>query len=69
MNHCKTCKFWSWRLFPQNGVADCDKVNHIDTEKGDKAFFVEATAHDDSGLDTTLMTGENFGCIHHQPKE
>lgn len=64
MNTCETCIYWGR---PKNDVADCDMVTNIVTDKT-KTFEIEATASDDSGLQTTLMTGKNFGCIWHLAK-
>jgi hypothetical protein len=54
-------------------MADCDLP---DTITGDKlckdgsgtGIAIYATASDDSGLEAKLLTGANFGCIHHCPK-
>lgn len=67
MKTCETCKYWAVDYKIENDVADCDKVDSIITDKS-KTFEIEATASDDSGLATTLMTGRNFGCIHHEIK-
>jgi len=73
MNTCKTCKYWALSFKPtkENPVADCDLPDTITGEKLFKqgaGMEINATAHDDSGLQAYLMTGENFGCIHHKEK-
>ena len=68
MNTCKTCKHWSHHFDIKKGIADCDRLDCMNDEKAGTTFSIEATAHDDSGLQTWLMTGENFGCIHHDTK-
>ncbi len=68
MNTCKTCKFWNVSRTINNGVSDCDKVDCIVKDKS-QTFEIEATADDDSNMNVTLMTGENFGCILHEPKQ
>lgn len=66
MKNCKTCKYWNRDRTVQNGVSDCDMEGEF--EKGDKAFFIDVFVHDDSGMSVKLMTGENFGCVHHTEK-
>jgi len=65
---CKTCKWWNSGRPTKNIIAECDFGNTITGEKFEKtkkAFYVTASAHDDSGLQYGLMTGEDFGCLHH----
>jgi hypothetical protein len=65
---CKTCKWWNEGRATKNIIAECDFGNTITGgkfEKTEKAFYVTADASDDSGLHYELMTGEDFGCIHH----
>ena len=73
MNTCKTCKHWSHSFRPtvQNPVADCDLPDTITGEKlhkEGKGMELYVQVNDDSGLQVTLMTGENFGCVNHTPK-
>lgn len=74
MNTCKSCKYWnvSYKI-DANKMSDCDFPDTITAEKFIKdgsgtGIKIEATAHDDSGLMVTFLTGENFGCIHHKQK-
>jgi len=69
MNTCKTCKYWSDRYKIDKGVSDCGFIDTISATKDRKTYVdIEATAHDDSGLQVALMTGEDFGCVHHKGK-
>lgn len=67
MENCKTCKYWTAHKGKVTG--ECDKPDHFDGKStNDKEFSYDIFVHDDSGLTVTLVTGENFGCILHQPK-
>ncbi len=68
MNTCKTCIYWNSSCAIKNGVSDCDMVDSVIKDKS-KTFEIIATADDDSNMNVKLMTGENFGCIHHEPKQ
>ena len=63
METCATCKYWGTHF---SGA--CDKVNNIPESK-EKFFEIEATAHDDSGLEAMLITGPDFGCNLYRPKK
>lgn len=65
---CKTCKWWNEGRPTKNIISECDFIKTITGEKFEKtkkAFYVTADASDDSGLHYELMTGEDFGCVHH----
>lgn len=71
MKTCKTCKFWRDTVYnAANKTADCGYIG-IWPEPKDKTTSVEIVVdvHDDSGLNVKLVTGENFGCVHHQEKQ
>ncbi len=68
INTCKTCICWNVSRSIKNGVSDCDMVDSVIKDKS-KTFEIIATADDDSNMNVKLMTGENFGCIHHEPKQ
>ncbi len=72
MNTCKTCKFWGKPkkagMLGLSNIADCDMVNNIIPEV-DKTFEIDASADDESNMNVALITGENFGCIHHEAKK
>jgi len=74
MNTCKSCKYWNVsRKIDANKMSDCDFPDTITADKYTKdgsgtGIEIEATADDDSNLCVTLLTGENFGCIHHTAK-
>lgn len=65
MNTCKTCKFWSRVGMSVEGL--CDKVDCIIRDKK-LTFEINAEADDDSGMTVQLITGEDFGCVHHESK-
>ncbi len=67
MNTCKTCKYWSDNLKIVDKVSDCGKVGSYDS--GEMTFAMDITVDDDSNLNSYLMTGEDFGCIHHKDKD
>ena len=70
METCKTCKYWNRNYTIANGVSDCDFVGTITAEKaGTKTLRIDSTVQDDSGLSVVLMTGKDFGCIHHTKKQ
>jgi hypothetical protein len=74
MKTCKSCKYWNVsRKVDVNKMADCDFPDTMTAERFIKngsgtSMEIEATAHDDSGLSVTLLTGENFGCTQHVEK-
>lgn len=55
MEKCKHCKFWGKDF---EGV--CDRVNHSGIEK---IISIWSYASDDTGLETRLVTGPDFGCV------
>lgn len=61
---CSTCKHWE-RIGTHSTTGICDRV---DGWKSDIIFDVVATASDDTGLESHLETGHNFGCILHEDK-
>jgi hypothetical protein len=63
MKTCKTCKYWGVYI-----KRSCDREGTIYDQSNQDDFYVEADALDDTGLESFLMTGPNFGCIHHEPK-
>ena len=67
MNTCKTCKWWgrAWE-----GCCDFIDTTHANqaAEVG-KRFEIAVSADDDSGLQTYLQTGPDFGCVHHTAKD
>lgn len=70
MNNCKTCKYWG-KPQPGKPFAVCDLPDTITGEKLHKAgvgMEINATADDDSNMQVEFLTGENFGCIQHNPK-
>jgi hypothetical protein len=82
MSTCGKCKYWENEdVLPTPRfargtaepivVGECDLISTItgatlfDSGHG---MDISVTADDDSGLWSTLKTGENFGCINFQPK-
>lgn len=61
---CKTCRYWGDY---REGACDFIDTIHADANM-DKRFEVIASADDDTGLDYMLITGRDFGCIHHTTK-
>jgi hypothetical protein len=68
MNTCGTCKYWKAnRFFPVENKGYCDKVDCI-IENPLQDFYINVTVADDHGLESGLVTGRDFGCIHHATK-
>jgi len=63
MKTCKTCKWWGVDF-----EEACDFVTNIQDNKK-TILRIHSFADDDQGLNTELMTGPDFGCIHHKTKE
>jgi hypothetical protein len=61
METCGTCKYWKPT---KNKIGECDFIGSI--TQGNLTFDIDIFVHDDSGLYYDLITGENFGCIHHK---
>lgn len=60
MKNCKSCAFWD------NGT--CDFVDRkLDEDPG--RFEIDVRVSDDTGLNATLKTGPDFGCVHHSAKQ
>lgn len=70
MNTCNTCKYWNVHynimISGLNSVSDCDKVKRMPDKC--MTFEIDATATDNSGLEYTLLTSGNFGCVLHELK-
>ena len=81
MERCKNCKFWGDGSSDTNRLTkSCGKIDYVPKAyRGDgasvkeitnlKKFELDAYAHDDSGLTVDVMTGEDFGCVLHEPKQ
>jgi hypothetical protein len=63
MNTCKTCKWWG-RV--REGC--CDFVDTLHSAKPATRFEIYASADDDHNLQAYLLTGPDFGCIHHEAR-
>lgn len=65
MNTCKTCKHWD--------RGECALVHWIwhykDPVSTLSGITVYVDAPDDQGLEVTLTTHPDFGCIHHLEKQ
>ena len=60
MERCKTCKHWTeWKT-------TCELVD-FDFDPIESRFAVLAQADDDQGLEASLVTGPEFGCVKHEP--
>jgi len=74
MNNCKNCKNWkatdddfNKTFYGKNtGVCFSDKFVYITGE--DKCPVDGLGYLDSESYSAEFVTGENFGCIHHQPK-
>lgn len=74
MNTCKNCAFWG--AYREN-VCDGERGSVKSTfsrahralaNTSPNGFAVHADASDDTGLDSALVTGPDFGCIHFENK-
>lgn len=64
MKTCKTCLYWGTVFGKFKTVSDCDKINDNYANKN-LSFELTIQVHDLSNLNVRLMTGCDFGCIHH----
>lgn len=55
---CKTCRWWN--------QGHCEFVDTIAASAASTRFEVEVEVADDSGLHVKLITGPDFGCVHHE---
>lgn len=63
MMTCKTCKYWDKDQHNGAVTGQCDMVDNSDLIR------IKVDVSDDTGLWVTVITKENFGCIHHQTKD
>lgn len=63
METCKTCKYWG-----RHWKGACDFVDTSAAEQPETRFEIKVKVLDDSGLSAWLLTGPDFGCIHHAKK-
>lgn len=63
MNTCKDCKHWNVGHVC-HAIHMSDGFNKTPTEA-----YIDADAADDYGLGAQLVTGPDFGCIKHSPKD
>jgi len=77
MSTCSNCKYWQNKTTVRSRSGTSVKLGEcglVDSRTGDQLFDsghgmgVTVTADDDSGLWSTLQTGENFGCINFQQR-
>lgn len=67
-NACASCKYWGRSYEPtKTGQRDCSFIDLSDSPT-DELVYIDAGAHDDSGLSAVLMTASTFGCVLHTPK-
>lgn len=57
---CKTCKWWG-----RDVAGYCGFVDTVHSANPATLVQIEVHVADDSGLETWLRTGPEFGCIHH----
>lgn len=60
MKFCQDCASWK-RL--KNGTGECLLLGGTDD------LEIEITVHDDSGLEYTVITKADFGCVLHIPHQ
>ena len=57
MHTCKTCPHWTeWKT-------TCERVDGDDLPS--TRFDIHVKVADDHGLEVSLLTGPDFGCIYH----
>lgn len=61
---CKDCKFWKQQSI-DSGI--CDRITHCNIPKN-RSFEIDASADDDSNLQTELVTAPEFGCVNFEKK-
>ncbi len=73
MNTCKTCKYWhddefgnEWGLFKPCHHSKVHDNNRFHDHTQDELVDVLCASTD--GDTPTILTGPDFGCIHHEPK-
>lgn len=64
MENCASCQWWG-----KSRKGCCDFVDTMGATLPAKRFEVEAYAQDDTDLAAYLVTGPDFGCIHHAAKD
>lgn len=72
MNTCKTCKFWATQLFNVTAApmreCKCRKLMERYEPDGG-SLIIEPDAAVAWGYENPdLLTGPDFGCIHHAPR-
>ena len=60
---CKNCKFWG-----HYRKGECDRAGGLFPDNPSASFDIVARVLDDTGLDTGLVTGPDFGCVHFAKK-
>lgn len=69
MNTCKTCKWWKWFEAKQE-LEKKPEFTHkpcLNPKTWDDSGSLDGTYIMNS-IDSFLVTGPSFGCIHHEPK-
>lgn len=69
MNTCKSCKWWGVNLADahlQDGYGSCDFPEMLEDVR--HQIPADDNAYCYTNEPGNIMTGPNFGCIHHEPK-
>ncbi len=69
MNTCKTCKWWNGAN-QKNSYCGLPMLEQFTFEPGGYRIPADAVYAVDRGGDVAgLLTGPDFGCVHHEAKE
>ena len=58
---CKTCKWWSKQEWPDDAGKRACLNQKLDTLDGKDTLYAPY-------CDTEVLTGPDFGCVHHEQK-
>lgn len=74
--YCKDCRYWKEHIDWFNNVwHECEGMiedrdeNHSRQDLVGDSFAVFITADDDSGLESSFLTGPEFGCVRFKQRE
>jgi len=69
MNTCKNCKWWGDYIQKSDDVPPSYRGCDYYDDESDAGFEVVVDICDDTGLEVSLFTGPDFGCIKFQNKD
>ncbi len=64
---CGNCKFWQ-RYSDRLGFGGCSSNKFVYSGNRERADLDGMEYWDSESYSAGFMTGQNFGCIHHEPK-